>query len=53
MIAIFFILIGGLISFLITSAFVYLICWAFGLVFTFKLAFGIWLIYLLSKFLME
>ena len=53
MITIFFVLIGGLISFLITSTFVYLICWAFGLVFTFKFAFGIWLIYLFSKVLMD
>lgn len=39
-------------SFAITSGVLWLICWAFGLVFSWKIAFGVWLVLLLlSSFL--
>lgn len=34
-------------SFLITAGIIYLICWVFALTFSWKLAFGIWLVMLL------
>lgn len=37
------------ISFGITSAIIYGICWAFELKFSFKIAFGIWLVLILIK----
>lgn len=38
-----------MISFGITSAIIYGICWAFELRFSFKIAFGIWLVLILIK----
>lgn len=43
----FFIALSLAISFGIVSAIFYGICWAFGLAFTWKIAVGIWLTYLL------
>ena len=36
-------------SFVLTSAIIYGICWAFKLVFTWRFAFGIWLILLILR----
>lgn len=36
-------------SFALTSAIIYDICWAFKLVFTWRFAFGIWLILLIMR----
>ncbi len=36
-------------SFALTSAIIYGICWAFKLVFTWRFAFGIWLILLIMR----
>lgn len=36
-------------SFVLTSAIIYGICWAFKLVFTWRFAFGIWLILLVMR----
>ena len=36
-------------SFLITAGIIALICWAFALTFTWKLAFGIWLVLILIR----
>lgn len=38
---------GYILSFLITSGIIWGICWAFALTFSWKMAFGIWLIILL------
>jgi len=38
-----------LLSFGITSFIVYGVCWAFGYAFSFKLAFGVWLIFIAFK----
>ena len=47
LVSIFFIALSLAISFGIVSAIFYGICWAFGIVFTWKIAVGIWLTYLL------
>ena len=36
-------------SFVLTSAIIYGICWAFKIVFTWRFAFGIWLILLVMR----
>lgn len=43
------ILLGYAISFGIVSAIFYGICWAFGIAFTWKIAVGIWLTFLLLR----
>ena len=45
----FFIALALAISFGVVSAIFYGICWAFGIVFTWKIAVGIWLTFLLLR----
>ena len=40
---------GALVSYAWIAFFTFMICWAFGLVFSWKFAFGLWLVYLLVK----
>lgn len=36
-------------SFLCTAGIIWLICWTFGLTFTLKIAFGVWLVLILAR----
>ena len=49
LVGIFFIALGYAISFGLVSLIFYGICWAFGLTFTWKIAVGIWLTFLLLR----
>ena len=47
--AVLLIIIACLVSFFITAGLVAIICWAFGFMFTWKLALGVFAIYVLVK----
>lgn len=50
---VFLIIVTISISFAITALLVKGICWAFGLAFSFKIAFGVWLVLFLIKTVMR
>lgn len=49
LLAVLLFLITCAISFLITAGIIWVICWAFGFLFTWKLVIGIWAVLLLLK----
>lgn len=49
LLAVLLLLITGAVSFLITAGIVWVICWAFGFLFTWKLVIGIWAVLFLLR----